>query len=72
MSKLRKTIEIPHAFQHECNYVHEEVTDGIYYWAFIKIIEDEGRCWATIESAYAWDDAENKEVECDFETEFEK
>ena len=69
---MTKTIIIPHCFQHECNYHHEEYEDGLFYNADIKIIEDEGRCWATIISAYAWNDAINKEVPCEFETEFEK
>ena len=61
---MKKTILIPLHFQHECNYHHEEYEDGLFFNADIKIIEDEGRCWATI--------TRNKEVPCEFETEFEK
>ena len=68
---MKHTIEIPYEKQHECGYVHEEEINGIYFNADVKIIEDEGKLWATIESSYAWDVEENCPVECDFDYKFQ-
>jgi hypothetical protein len=68
---MKHTIEIPHCFQHECSYKHEEEIDGIYYNADVKIIQDEGKLWATISKGYAWDVALNCNVEVDFDYKFE-